>query len=1279
MQAERDVLRQRVLPRLQKAASEYGESIRMVDLRWGVNTTELSEEQATLKIMDVCFEQIDKCDGRMVCLIGNRYGWIPTYDLSKITRKYPLNLSSNVSATELEIQYGILQRQRPQKALVFLRDVVNSLPLELYGNYYDNNPKIDALKEELLANQDCNCYHYSLDYKEGTFSGLDTFEELVYSTLYEYIVAQFNGISVPQHIKIRKQFEAHIDYETMGYYLLPSLDEKINTFINSNNSFAVLKAEPGMGKTAFSARVCKDIGQHKKIFCYFCGYNAECETPLQMLIYFNNHLCDYLGINYSSDYTTIQDCSQIFSYLINQIKDDVIFLIDGIDHFLCPYEDYLTWLPARMPDNIKFIFTTSLKDKSYDKLSEYSDIVLLTMPALDAPDRFIKHLLQVNGKDIQDEILSFALSKHQIKNYYHAKMIADALVLMDQYDFQGIKESGDDINAINNFLRNSLIQFPKSIDGMALFLLHDFGKRISPDLIPEVYIYIACNDGGLRATDLESLLGKNWDELSFELYISFLSGIIIERENGCYDFSSLLIREAVEKLIKWKSKKRVIKHIESLPDNDSLKIRCCLNKSLYYEHFDVVSKLIENNLSSVVLANQFVRCLNHMTNEISAFFMKHDLFKWFFEMIVPRITSVQEQDACMKIIQNVLHSIPDTFKAQSLEYIGDGFKRKAEYEKSENYYREAINVICDDDHISIGRLYYKLATVLRVNSEDDYEVLKKTIHLSLENYNRGKQKDDVENNMYCVLAKFQLIMMELNHSLNGISSIQVFSIGEMKLTDGVTTPHLSFIAKSKIEKIEEDVITSLKTTINSFNEYRKEAESIYQEAKAKDVIENIIDPFILSLDGYDVFGIPEGRIERIKEIREDIEQKLQTHFNLNLYKTLGLLEYEIAKDEYRISTKKYHLIRCCNIWGQFVSQLSLPSFSSKYIDAEMELVKIYLGEGDEQTADEHLQKWSQAQFDYVVNDLRRAVTQCRRYPDELHLALLEELRNNIADVNRTKVRIKQLGENYNRCHDIAQKYFYHLIKSSVFKALDVFEMREKFSFENYWWLKDIYYYLSKKTVHNLDEKAEKDFVSVYLLTLMLQLLNLISDIAQYKGGLYTISDYYNEMVFVLEERHRYEMQRIEKIRFGFLYAKSLINQAVAGDSQLEKNVLFAIKIFNTIRRLLYENEVTPFSLAYPTINQERINFELCTVEISLASYYTEIGLYLSSAKTYETVATLALSLFGERESCAEDHIYLKLALVSCRHALEIYNNLKLDDKILDISRKYEAIKMLDVV
>src|SRR5699024_5224302 len=221
-----------------------------------------------------------------------------------------------------------------------------------------------------------------------------------------------------------------------------------------------------------------------------------------------------------------------------------------------------------VPDHVKFLFTTSLQDKSYEKLSEYSNIVFLTMPVLEDPGKFVKYLLEMNGKDIPDEILNIAFEKQHIENFLHAKMIAEALIMMDRYDFQGIKNSGNDINAINSFLKNTLLQLPKSLEGVALFLLHDYGKRIAPDLIPEVYIYIACNEVGLRASDLESLFKAKWDELSFERYISFLSGIIVERENGCYDFSSSVIREAVETLIEWKQKKKVLNHIETLPNDD---------------------------------------------------------------------------------------------------------------------------------------------------------------------------------------------------------------------------------------------------------------------------------------------------------------------------------------------------------------------------------------------------------------------------------------------------------------------------------------------------------------------------------------------------------------------------------------------------------------------------------------------------------------------------------------------------------------------------------------
>ena len=216
---------------------------------------------------------------------------------------------------------------------------------------------------------------------------------------------------------------------------------------------------------------------------------------------------------------------------------------------------------------------------------------------------------------------------------------------------------------------------------------------------------------------------------------------------------------------------------------------------------------------------------------------------------------------------------------------------------------------------------------------------------------------------------------------------------------------------------------------------------------------------------------------------------------------------------------------------------------------------------------------------------------------------------------------------------------------------------------------------------NSDEKEEKEFVCVYILRLMLRMLDLVSDIAanQEIAEFYDIKRYYDERVFVLEERHRYKMQRLEKIWLGYLYAKSLIGQASNEITLVEQNCLFAIKIFSTLRRLLYENEVTPFNLAYPMISQTRINFELCIVETTLASYYKEVGLLLSSAKIYETVTKLALSLFGaDEDSNAGDHLYLKIASVSCLQALDIYYNLDMLHKVFELNEKFEAIKTLSL-
>lgn len=45
MHEERDILHKRVIPELNEYAVQYGESVSLCDLRWGVNTEDLDNEE----------------------------------------------------------------------------------------------------------------------------------------------------------------------------------------------------------------------------------------------------------------------------------------------------------------------------------------------------------------------------------------------------------------------------------------------------------------------------------------------------------------------------------------------------------------------------------------------------------------------------------------------------------------------------------------------------------------------------------------------------------------------------------------------------------------------------------------------------------------------------------------------------------------------------------------------------------------------------------------------------------------------------------------------------------------------------------------------------------------------------------------------------------------------------------------------------------------------------------------------------------------------------------
>lgn len=111
MMGERDYLMRRTFPKLRQIASERDVYLTEVDLRWGIT----EEESKTGKVVDICLREIDNSIPFFIGIIGNRYGWIPSLD--DLSPETIVNFSSinsylekHLSVTEMEVQYGVLER-----------------------------------------------------------------------------------------------------------------------------------------------------------------------------------------------------------------------------------------------------------------------------------------------------------------------------------------------------------------------------------------------------------------------------------------------------------------------------------------------------------------------------------------------------------------------------------------------------------------------------------------------------------------------------------------------------------------------------------------------------------------------------------------------------------------------------------------------------------------------------------------------------------------------------------------------------------------------------------------------------------------------------------------------------------------------------------------------------------------------------------------------------------------------------------------------------------------
>ena len=106
--AERDYLVKYVFPELREWCLKWKLHLVDIDLRWGVTQNEAESG----KVIDICLKQVDGCRPFFVCMLGNRYGWVPQpKEVPDETKQhYPRLIDKqDYSLTHLEIQHAVLE------------------------------------------------------------------------------------------------------------------------------------------------------------------------------------------------------------------------------------------------------------------------------------------------------------------------------------------------------------------------------------------------------------------------------------------------------------------------------------------------------------------------------------------------------------------------------------------------------------------------------------------------------------------------------------------------------------------------------------------------------------------------------------------------------------------------------------------------------------------------------------------------------------------------------------------------------------------------------------------------------------------------------------------------------------------------------------------------------------------------------------------------------------------------------------------------------------------
>ena len=579
MHFERDAIQELVLPRLSQKARSYGQSISFCDLRWGIDTSQLETETGSRKVLDVCFDEIDRCQPPMVVILGDRYGWIPSEGLvDAVAQRRRLRLDDlEKSVTALEIEYGALRDPvRTRNTLFYFRELDGGAPADYLPEDADHARRMAALKEKIHRLSGGNVRTYRLRWNGGGFDGIEAFADLLCSDLEDLLTDRWQRLE--RMSPLEKELYTHRSYgreKARAFRARQDFAREILDGIGAGQRLTIVKAPTGSGKSTLISHLAQELeAAGWQVLTLFSGLTPRSNTALGLVETMTGWLRQQLaaaGVHWDENFradrlqagqTTLKDIVDR-SEETGQSRDSatrqqirtlnelcihctkaglkIALLIDAADQLLDDdARQKLAFLPTELSENLRFLMTC-LPD-----LPVQGHPVTVLGPVQDRDrHRVISGILASHNRELSPEVTAAMVARPGSDNPLYLSFLVQRLLMMNHEDFDTIQRRGSGMDAITAHQLALLAAAPDTLDALSAALMDAASRRIGGTMVTRVLELLAASRHGLRVDDLSALLGRDFNQLDFAHFISYMNDCFLLREDGSYDFSHKSIREGL--------------------------------------------------------------------------------------------------------------------------------------------------------------------------------------------------------------------------------------------------------------------------------------------------------------------------------------------------------------------------------------------------------------------------------------------------------------------------------------------------------------------------------------------------------------------------------------------------------------------------------------------------------------------------------------------------------------------------------------------------------------